>query len=311
MCYLFYKTTGAISSSESAVTESKSEGDEFKVVFDTANTAAHDADVTEEPTSKKKEGRQHTSDANDKNLTVVKSSAQQSTVSLNEKNNTAQHDSTDKQKKNKSGATTENATAIDKGKSKEEDNGDKATPMLKTESSVQGSNSIPIASKAVIDKAVTDKAVTSTTLSAGAAKSLTEAISKDRKGIKNVEQSSVVDGTKDATVTGVLHHIGVDKEEKEQKGQEEQGGKEGDQGPVHAEEEAGEEVDEEEEGEGGGLELELGSSVDDSMYFKNTYSETASSEGGNSDSIRSIDPHADSNKTVEPASPTSRYVRLD
>lgn len=302
--YLFYKTSGAQSSSESAVTESKNDGDKFQVVVDTANTAVHDADVIEEPSSKNKEGLQNTRDANDKGLTVVKSSAHQSTVTSNEKNTTTQHDSSDEQNKNKSGATAKNVPeAINMSKAKEEDKvdkDDKEASVLKTESTVQGSTSTSSTFKTVTDKAVTDKAVAGTMLSAGAAKSLTEAISKEKKGMKGVEQLSVVDGTKDAVVSG-------DKEKGEEKGgerKEEQGEIDRDRGQVDAEEEEGEEEGEDERG---GLELELGSSVDDSKYF----TETASSEGGNSDSIRSIDPHADSNKTVEPASPTSRYVRLD
>ena len=339
MCYLclllFLKVSGAQSSSESAVTESKNEGDKFQVVVDTENTAEHDADVTEEPSLKNKEGSQNTRDANDKDLTVVKNSAQQSTVTSNDKNTTTQHDSSDKQNKNKSGATAKNVpkAAINKSKSKEEDKvdkDDKDTSVSRTESTVQGSNSTSstsktvtdeavtdkvVTDKAVTDKAVTDKAVAGTMLSAGAAKSLTEAISKEKRGMKGVEQLSVVDGTKDAMVTGDSHHIGGEKEEIGQV--KEVGERKGEQGEerdgheqVDAEEEEGE--DEGEDEERGGLELELGSSVDDGKYyFKNTYSETASSEGGNSDSIRSIDPHANSNKTVEPSSPTSRYVRLD
>lgn len=311
LSYLFYKTTGALFSSESAASESKNEGDKFQVVVDTANTAVHDANVIEEPSSKNKEGLQHTRDANGKDLTVVKSSAQQSTVTSNDKNSNTQHDSSDKQNKNKSGATTKNipTAAINESRSKEEDRVDKEASVLKTESTVQGSTGTSSTSKTVTDKSVTDKAVAGTMLSAGAAKSLTEAISKEKKGMEGVEQQSVVDGTKDAMVSGDLHHIGG-KEKGERK--EEQREKDGDRGQVDAEEEEGEvEGEDEEEEERGGLELELGSSVDDSKYFKNMYSETASSEGGNSDSIRSIDPHADTNKTVEPTSPTSRYVRLD
>jgi hypothetical protein len=327
VCYLLllllFKVSGAQSLAESAASESKSEGDKFQIVVDTANTAVYDANVTEEPSSQNK-GLQNTRDADNKDLTVAKSSAQQSTVTSNDKNITTQHDSSDKQNKNKSGITAKNdpTAALNKSKSIEDEQ-DKDASVSKTESTVQGSNSTSATSKtvtdkavtekAVTDKAVTDKAVAGTMLSAGAAKSLTEAISKDRKEIKNAEQTSVVDGSKDAMVSADLHHIGgKEKEEKGGERKDEQREKDGDLGHVDAEEEEEEEEEgDEEDEERDGLELELGSSVDDSKYFKNTYSETASSEGCNSDSIRSIEPHANTNKTVEPTSPTSRYARLD